>query len=84
LNLFTLHHESSIIDDSLLKFLFSNRVQDNDDLAPLFNEYNDTLRQTYGEYFVADSIESQDENNQALVAEVIIDISNDHGSLNRT
>jgi hypothetical protein len=47
------------------------RVQDNDDLAPLFNQYNDILKQTYGDFFVAELIESQDENNKALVAEVI-------------
>jgi hypothetical protein len=49
----------------------SSRVQDNDDLAPLFNQYNDILKQTYGDFFVAELIESQDENNKALVAEVI-------------
>ena len=43
-----------------------SRVQDNDDLAPLFNQYNDILKQTYGDFFVAELIESQDENNQAL------------------
>jgi hypothetical protein len=47
------------------------RVQDNDDLAPLFNQYNDILKQTYGDFFVAELIESQDDNNKALVAEVI-------------
>ncbi len=52
------------------KKIFS-RVQDNDDLAPLFNQYNDILKQTYGDFFVAELIESQDENNKALVAEVI-------------
>ena len=46
------------------------RVQDNDDLAPLFNRYNDILKQTYGDFFVAELIESQDDNNKALVAEV--------------
>ncbi|CAF4989086.1 unnamed protein product, partial [Rotaria socialis] len=37
--------------------------------APLFNQYNDMLKQTYGDFFVAELIESQDENNKALVAE---------------
>jgi hypothetical protein len=55
---------------SLKQNIFS-RVQDNDDLAPLFNQYNDILKQTYGDFFVAELIESQDENNKALVAEVI-------------
>lgn len=45
-------------------------MQDNDDLAPLFNQYNDILKQTYGDFFVAELIESQDDNNKALVAEV--------------
>lgn len=53
-----------------IAFLLVNRVQDNDDLAPLFNQYNDILKQTYGDFFVAELIESQDENNKALVAEV--------------
>ncbi|CAF3435054.1 unnamed protein product [Rotaria socialis] len=50
-------------------FIRTARVQDNDDLAPLFNQYNDMLKQTYGDFFVAELIESQDENNKALVAE---------------
>ena len=50
------------------EFIF--RVQDNDDLAPLFNQYNEILKQTYGDFFVAELIESQDDNNKALVAEV--------------
>jgi hypothetical protein len=59
-----------IVSDNHREICFS-RVQDNDDLAPLFNQYNDILKQTYGDFFVAELIESQDENNQALVAEVI-------------
>ncbi|CAF0926188.1 unnamed protein product [Rotaria sp. Silwood1] len=50
-------------------FIRTARVQDNDDLAPLFNRYNDILKQTYGDFFVAELIESQDDNNKALVAE---------------
>ncbi|CAF0940470.1 unnamed protein product [Didymodactylos carnosus] len=50
-------------------FIRTARVQDNDDLAPLFNQYNDILKQTYGDYFVAELIESQDDDNKAFVAE---------------
>ncbi|UJR28415.1 hypothetical protein I4U23_009655 [Adineta vaga] len=50
-------------------FIRTARVQDNDDLAPLFNQYNEILRQTYGDFFVAELIESQDEDNKALIAE---------------
>ncbi|CAF1621244.1 unnamed protein product, partial [Adineta ricciae] len=50
-------------------FIRTARVQDNDDLAPLFNQYNEILRQTYGDFFVAELIESQDADNKALVAE---------------
>lgn len=67
-------HSKSSVRSSLHRFTSvigeANRVQDNDDLAPLFNQYNEILRQTYGDFFVAELIESQDENNQALVAEV--------------
>lgn len=57
----------------MLSNCFFSRVQDNDDLAPLFNQYNDILKQTYGDFFVAELIESQDDNNKALVAEVIFE-----------
>ncbi|CAF0869342.1 unnamed protein product [Adineta steineri] len=50
-------------------FIRTARVQDNDDLAPLFNQYNEILKQTYGDFFVAELIESQDADNKALVAE---------------
>ncbi|XP_044298957.1 cilia- and flagella-associated protein 61 isoform X2 [Varanus komodoensis] len=45
------------------------RVEDHDDLAPLFARHNDTLKQTYGEYFLAELIEAQDEENIAVVCE---------------
>ncbi|XP_063155997.1 cilia- and flagella-associated protein 61 [Candoia aspera] len=45
------------------------RVEDHDDLTPIFSRHNDTLRQTYGEYFLAELIEAQDENNLAVVCE---------------
>lgn len=46
------------------------RVNDNDDLAPLFNSYTESLRVTYGEFYVAELIEAQDEMNKCLTAEV--------------
>ncbi|KAL5271061.1 hypothetical protein ACHWQZ_G001647 [Mnemiopsis leidyi] len=46
------------------------RPEDNDDLAPLFTQQNKVLCETYGDYFLAELIEAQDENHKALVAEV--------------
>ncbi|XP_025103771.1 cilia- and flagella-associated protein 61-like isoform X2 [Pomacea canaliculata] len=46
------------------------RVEDNDDLTPIFNRQSDMLKTTYGEYFLAEMIEAQDENMHCLVAEV--------------
>uniref|UniRef100_A0A670Y9B6 L-amino-acid oxidase n=1 Tax=Pseudonaja textilis TaxID=8673 RepID=A0A670Y9B6_PSETE len=45
------------------------RVEDHDDLTPIFSRHNDILRQTYGDYFLAELIEAQDENNLAAVCE---------------
>ncbi|KAH0618059.1 hypothetical protein JD844_017026 [Phrynosoma platyrhinos] len=45
------------------------RVEDHDDLTPIFARHNDTLRQTYGDYFLAELIEAQDEENVAVVCE---------------
>nr|XP_020646236.1 cilia- and flagella-associated protein 61 isoform X4 [Pogona vitticeps] len=45
------------------------RVEDHDDLTPLFACHNDMLRETYGEYFLAELIEAQDEDNLAVVCE---------------
>ncbi|XP_053103217.1 cilia- and flagella-associated protein 61 isoform X2 [Hemicordylus capensis] len=45
------------------------RVEDHDDLTPIFMCHNDTLRETYGEYFLAELIEAQDEDNLAVVCE---------------
>jgi hypothetical protein len=47
-------------------------VHDNDDLNPLFNSYTDLLKATYGEYYVAEMIEAQNDQNKCLTAEVII------------
>ncbi|XP_070603105.1 cilia- and flagella-associated protein 61 isoform X2 [Erythrolamprus reginae] len=50
-------------------YIRSARVEDHDDLTPIFSRHNDTLRQTYGDYFLAELIEAQDENNLAVVCE---------------
>ncbi|XP_053397247.1 cilia- and flagella-associated protein 61-like [Mercenaria mercenaria] len=59
------------------------RVEDHDDLTPIFNRQSDMLKMTYGDYFLAELIEAQDDNMQCLVAEVggtaygFMSISND-------
>ncbi|XP_075719086.1 cilia- and flagella-associated protein 61 isoform X2 [Rhinoderma darwinii] len=45
------------------------RVEDHDDLLPIFLRHNDTLKAIYGEYFLAELIKAQDENNHAVVSE---------------
>ncbi|XP_063774239.1 cilia- and flagella-associated protein 61 isoform X2 [Pseudophryne corroboree] len=49
------------------------RVEDHDDLFPIFMRHNDTLKATYGEYFLAELIKAQDEDNHTIVCE-------DHGT----
>uniref|UniRef100_A0A2K5TNQ2 Cilia and flagella associated protein 61 n=1 Tax=Macaca fascicularis TaxID=9541 RepID=A0A2K5TNQ2_MACFA len=46
------------------------RVEDHDDLMPIFMCYDTILKETYGEYFLAELIEAQDEENHAVVCEV--------------
>ncbi|XP_016067517.1 PREDICTED: cilia- and flagella-associated protein 61 [Miniopterus natalensis] len=46
------------------------RVEDHDDLMPIFMHHDTILRATYGEYFLAELIEAQDEENHAVVCEV--------------
>ncbi|XP_048259860.1 cilia- and flagella-associated protein 61-like isoform X2 [Haliotis rufescens] len=46
------------------------RVEDHDDLTPIFNRHSDMLKMTYGDYFLAELIEAQNDNMQCLVAEV--------------
>lgn len=45
-------------------------MEDHDDLMPIFMHQNEILRETYGEYFLAELIEAQDEKNHAVVCEV--------------
>ncbi|XP_058419300.1 cilia- and flagella-associated protein 61 [Diceros bicornis minor] len=46
------------------------RVEDHDDLMPIFMHHDTILKETYGEYFLAELIEAQDEENHAVVCEV--------------
>ncbi|XP_049630284.1 cilia- and flagella-associated protein 61 [Suncus etruscus] len=46
------------------------KVEDHDDLMPILMRHDTVLRDTYGEYFLAELIEAQDEENQAAVCEV--------------
>ncbi|KAM9271638.1 cilia- and flagella-associated protein 61 [Morus bassanus] len=45
------------------------RLEDYDDLLPIWTRHSETLKETYSEYFLADLIECQDEENQAVVCE---------------
>ncbi|EDL28499.1 mCG10161, isoform CRA_d [Mus musculus] len=46
------------------------RVEDHDDLMPIFMHYDNTLKEIYGEYFLAELIEAQDKDHHAVVCEV--------------
>ncbi|WAR18655.1 CFA61-like protein, partial [Mya arenaria] len=46
------------------------RVEDHDDLTPIFNRQSDMLNMTYGDYFLAELIEAQDDHMHCLIAEV--------------
>lgn len=51
------------------------RVEDHDDLTPIFNRQSDMLKITYGDFFLAELIEAQDDHMHCLVAEVITHIA---------
>ncbi|XP_057358665.1 cilia- and flagella-associated protein 61 isoform X2 [Manis pentadactyla] len=46
------------------------RVEDHDDLMPIFMHHDTVLKKTYGEFFLAELIEAQDEENHAVICEV--------------
>ncbi|XP_078505462.1 cilia- and flagella-associated protein 61 isoform X2 [Lissotriton helveticus] len=50
-------------------FIRKARVRDHDDLIHIFKRQDDTLTETYGNYFLAELIEAQDEENHAVVGE---------------
>eukprot|EP01135_Chromosphaera_perkinsii_P005016 Nk52_evm14s310 gene=Nk52_evmTU14s310 len=45
------------------------KVEDHDDLIPIFNRQTEVLTERYGDYFLAELIEAQNESNIALAAE---------------
>ena len=47
----------------------SARVEDHDDLAPIFNSQSEVLAEDYGEFFLAEVISSQDDDHMAIVGE---------------
>ena len=57
---------------SVLLYLvyYFHRVEDHDDLTPIFNRQSDMLKMTYGNFFLAELIEAQDERMHCLIAEV--------------
>ncbi len=46
------------------------RVEDHDDLVPVFNKQSAALTAIYGDFFLAELIQSQNEANKAIVGEV--------------
>ena len=60
-------HRGLYVPDLLIR---EARVEDHDDLVPVFNAQSEILTERYGEFFIADLIDQQDERNTALVAEV--------------
>mmetsp|Transcript_34298 Transcript_34298/g.80184 ORF Transcript_34298/g.80184 Transcript_34298/m.80184 type:complete len:1541 (+) Transcript_34298:74-4696(+) len=46
------------------------KVEDHDNLVAVFNTQSEVITDIYGEYFIAELIEAQNEENKALVAEV--------------
>ena len=55
---------------NVLPFIEIRRAkqEDHDDLADVFNSQSETITEAYGEYFIAELIAAQNENNKALVA----------------
>jgi len=46
------------------------RVEDHDDLLPIFDRLTEVLSDNYGDYYLAELIEAQDDNMKCIVAEV--------------
>jgi hypothetical protein len=51
-------------------FIRMARVEDHDNLVAVFNAQSEVITDVYGEYFIAELIEAQNDENKALVAEV--------------
>lgn len=56
----------------MLPFIEVRRAkqEDHDDLADVFNNQSETVTEAYGEYFLAELIAAQNQDNKALVAQV--------------
>lgn len=70
-----IHRDSSTFFSprlNVLPFIEIRRAkqEDHDDLADVFNSQSETITEAYGEYFIAELIASQNDNNKALVAQV--------------
>lgn len=50
--------------------MFRHRVEDHDDLTPIFTRQSDMLSKTYGDFFLAELIEAEDETMRCIVTEV--------------
>ncbi|XP_044515434.1 cilia- and flagella-associated protein 61 [Gracilinanus agilis] len=50
-------------------FIRIARVEDHDDLMPIFMRHDTSLKETYGEYFLAELIDAQDEENYSVICE---------------
>lgn len=71
----TMHEEYSLFatyryEHSPVLYVRKARVEDNDDVTPLFNSLSETLKTKYGEYYVSELIKAQDEHMHCLAAEV--------------
>eukprot|EP00794_Sanderia_malayensis_P017621 gene17621-19375_t len=51
-------------------YIRSARVEDHDDLMPIFDKHNTELTAMYGDFFLSDLIEAEDDNNKSIVADV--------------
>eukprot|EP00928_Gymnodinium_smaydae_P086928 TRINITY_DN71311_c0_g1_i1.p1 TRINITY_DN71311_c0_g1~~TRINITY_DN71311_c0_g1_i1.p1 ORF type:complete len:1571 (+),score=434.65 TRINITY_DN71311_c0_g1_i1:635-4714(+) len=51
-------------------FIRTAKVEDHDNLVAVFNAQSEVVTDVYGDYFIAELIEAQNEENKALVAEV--------------
>jgi len=51
-------------------YIRSARVEDHDDLMPIFNKHNTELTAKYGDFFLSELIEAEDEDYKSIVADV--------------
>jgi len=65
-----LHIAQDYAHCSVVFVILVYRVEDHDDLMPIFSRQTGVLEDNYGSYFLAELVESQDENMKCIVAEV--------------